>query len=240
MSGSRLVHVIQPFDSELESGNHIAVVIDVLRATTSIVHALENGCKQVVPVVTVEDAFNTARSFDNDSLLLAGERKGHKVSGFDLGNSPESFSSQVVEGKIIVLTTTNGTRAMHRAAGADEVLVGCIRNLNSVVARLAGSDKDVVFYCAGTNGERTLEDDVCAGMIASLLAANGQWKWDFTDPVRNMMALADQWQGDLPSMMRHSHHGQYLLSQGFENDLDFCARANTSKIVPVFHNNRIM
>jgi len=145
----------------------IAVVIDVLRATTSIVEALGNGARCVVPVASVDGARLIAH--ERDSALLCGERGGIKPEGFSLGNSPFEYGRGVVAGKDCVLTTTNGTRALHMAVGADEVLVGAITNVDAVCDWVRRDGRDVVLVCSGTDGRVSLEDCLGAGLIVDRL-----------------------------------------------------------------------
>jgi len=150
----------------------IAVVIDVLRASTTIVHALANGARSVIPVGEVEAARQTRSAGLAGELLLGGEREGKRIEGFDLGNSPLAYTKDVVEAKTIVFTTTNGVRAMLCAKRAERVLVGAFVNAGAVVRLLVETHKPVHLVCAGTDGRISAEDVLCAGALADGMLRN--------------------------------------------------------------------
>ena len=150
--------------------NKSAVMFDILRASSTVSTALANGCKQVLPVMEITDAFEVANNLPENTFLLGGERGAVKVSGFHLGNSPLEYTSQVVQGKTVVLTTTNGTKATRlAAAGAGKVLIGSLLNVSAVSKRLLELNQDVVLVCAGTRGKFSLEDTMAAGMVVQQL-----------------------------------------------------------------------
>ncbi len=152
----------------------VAVVIDVLRATTMMTHALAAGCREVFPCLEIDDARSLAASLPEGTALLAGERKGVPIEGFDLGNSPRSCTPAKCQGKALIITTTNGTRALIAAVGASHVLVAGFVNLTATVKRIADllnkAPKRVVhIVCAGTDGEVSFEDTLVAGRIVDLI-----------------------------------------------------------------------
>lgn len=159
------VHLLPDLVDESELAGATVVVIDVLRATTTIAYALAAGAAQVIPCLEIEDARRTAARFAPGQALLGGERGGVKIEGFDLGNSPEEYSPDVVRGRSIVFTTTNGTRAMMRCRQAKRVLLGAIVNL-SAVAKAIVRDENIHLVCAGTEGEVSFEDTLIAGWLA--------------------------------------------------------------------------
>jgi 2-phosphosulfolactate phosphatase len=154
-------------DRALSGG--VAVVVDVLRATTVMVHALDAGCEAIVPCLEIEEARSVASSLPEGTALLAGERQGVPIPGFDLGNSPGDFRPELCRGKTLVMTTTNGTRAILASVSADRVLLGAFVNLDAVLAEVNAARKDVHVVCAGTDGLVSLEDTMLAGRIASRL-----------------------------------------------------------------------
>ncbi|HOX85650.1 MAG TPA: 2-phosphosulfolactate phosphatase [bacterium] len=209
-----------------------AVVIDVLRASTTIIAALENGCRQILAVETVEQAFSLAKQFPRDQTLLAGERGGRRVDGFDLGNSPYEFVREQVAGKTIVLTTTNGTRAIARAESAASTRILALTNLNAVTAALLEENKPVAVLCAGREGDFSQEDSVCAGLLVEkLLAARSDIQAG--DGVEKARRLAEKHKNNLVGMLQSTPHGRYLTSIGFGLDLEYCARLNGSSLVPI-------
>jgi phosphosulfolactate phosphohydrolase-like enzyme len=146
------------------------VVIDVLRATTTVVRALENGASAIIPCLEPDDAIAVRARIGRDRVLLGGERGNTRISGFDLDNSPASYGPDVVDGKTIAFTTTNGTRALQRVghAGATAVFCGALTNRGAVVAALLASDaREALLVCAGHEGEFSLEDYICAGAIVN-------------------------------------------------------------------------
>lgn len=148
----------------------VAVVIDVLRASTMIVHALANGCRAVIPRAEIDDAQRVAAALPAGTALLAGERRGLPIDGFDLGNSPAQCAREVCEGKTLVMTTTNGTRAILASLEAELVLVGSFVNFAATVQRLLLEKRPTHLICAGTNGLVSYEDALLAGAFAARFA----------------------------------------------------------------------
>jgi 2-phosphosulfolactate phosphatase len=148
----------------------VAVVVDVLRATTVIVSALAAGCEAVIPCNEIDEALGVAALRPSGRTLLAGERLGLPIEGFDLGNSPGVFTTEVCEGKTLVMTTTNGTRALLASLEADRVLAVSFPNLAATVRALRDDPKPVHIVCAGTNGRISLEDSILAGAVVADLS----------------------------------------------------------------------
>jgi len=211
------------------------IVIDVLRATSSIVTALYYGAREVLPVKSPEQAFAIADK--EDSILLCGERQGKSIKGFNLGNSPLEYQSDEVREKILVMTTTNGTRALVNASKTDCVVLLAFLNMKAVSRFVQSTDKDIVLLCAGTNGEFSIDDAVCAGLFARQLSQHESIK--FENPPDQLGELVERYQHNILDLLRDSHHGQYLIRLGFEHDLDFCARRDIYDIVPSFKNDRV-
>ena len=174
MSPTLNVYALPRYVEPEEMIGGTAVVIDVLRSGTSIVHALAAGAKEVIPCLEIEDALALAEQFAHDEILLGGEREGEPIEGFDLGNSPEEYSAERVAGKTIILTTTNGTRAMHHAAKADEILIASFANASAVARRLFEREH-VHVLCSGTDGKISQDDVLLAGMLAERLGAKAAW-----------------------------------------------------------------
>ena len=196
------------------------VVIDVIRATSTIVTALADGADGVQPVGRVEDAF--ALKAQNPEALLAGERGGQALPGFDLGNSPEDFSPARAKGKRIILTTTNGTQALAACAGAREVATACFLNLTAVAAHLRKIGPPWMIVCAGCNGEFGVDDAAVAGALAEALGQD-----------HALVALYHSVQRDLAAMLLGSAAGRELQKVGLEKDVPFCAQLDRFDIVPV-------
>lgn len=214
----------------------IFVVIDVLRATTTIIEALSNGCTEVIPVVTVDEAFGLAKRFPREEALIGGERGGLKVKGFDLGNSPREYTRDVVFGKRVILTTTNGTKALRSVAICENVLVAGFTNFRAVVQRCLALKADPVMIPSGGKGKFSLEDVVCGGMMMDLLEREGV---TLTDAAQASCILYKAFADDLLEMAKNSEHGRELIRVRLEEDLAFCVQTDVSSSVPVFRDGSI-
>ncbi|MCK5553664.1 MAG: 2-phosphosulfolactate phosphatase, partial [Deltaproteobacteria bacterium] len=146
-------------------GDKIGVVIDVLRATSSAIMALKNGCPSFIPITTIEEARELSKKFERGKVLLGGAKRGARIQGFDLGNSPNDYKEEIVKGKEIIFTSSNGTKAMHELKSAREVLVASFLNISAVCNELLALSGDVLIACSGDFGVFSLGDAVCAGMI---------------------------------------------------------------------------
>ena len=144
------------------------LVIDMLRATSVITTAIANGCKEVIPLLTIEEAMELVRE-NRDQYIMGGERKALKIEGFDCSNSPIEYSSEVVGDKTIVLTTTNGTRAIKGSEGASNILIGAMINAEAAARRIKQLNKDVIIVNAGTYNEFSIDDFICSGYIIDCL-----------------------------------------------------------------------
>jgi 2-phosphosulfolactate phosphatase len=209
------------------------VVIDILRASTSIVQALSAGAKSIYPVASIEDALRLANTFGRDEVLLCGERKCLRIEGFDLGNSPREFTRDRVEGKTLVMSTTNGTHLMSLTGGASRVLIASLLNLRAVVEELVRTEAEPVLICSGREKHFALEDAGCAGLLATRLMEAHPGDWELNDGARAAMALAREFPPD-EEVFRSTEAGRAVLAAGMQEDLAFCARVDTLDIVPVF------
>jgi 2-phosphosulfolactate phosphatase len=218
-----------PVVAEAALEDRAAVVIDVIRATSSALEALANGAKAIIPTVSTEDAVRLASSLGREDTLLCGERKGIKVEGFDLGNSPAEYRPEVVEGKQLVMTTTNGTRALLAAEGARRVLAASFMNLSSVVASLQGEEA-LVMICAGRENRFALEDALCAGAIIRELTEEAE-EPILNDAGRVALDLALKYPMTA-EFLGTTSAGQALQDLGFEEDLALCASVNRHTLVP--------
>jgi 2-phosphosulfolactate phosphatase len=221
----------------LVKGKLIAV-IDVLRVSTTIAYAHANGSECIVPVESVEAASKLASSLDKAVTLLGGEKEGKRIDGFDLGNSPLEYTRDAVGGKNIILSTTNGTRAITKAREADEIIVACFANMSSVLEHIGrAGDKPAGILCAGKQGRFALEDAVCAGMMIDRLASEGDVELDDAAVAGRLLYLEHK--DDIPGLIRNCEHGKYLMSLGFEKDLDACAAIDSLNTLPVVTEGRI-
>lgn len=213
--------------------NKTIVVIDVLRATTTITTALAAGCLEVIPVLTPEEAIEMRQRLEDDRVILGGERNALKIPGFDLGNSPLEYTPQVVAGKRLIITTTNGTRAIRRAAGGRQVLLGAMSNGPAVARAAAASATDITIICAGTRDHFSLEDFLTAGLLVEELGHQGEYTLrDGARVAREYFQLHRQ---DPGAAMMDSYHGHLLASLGMGDDVDYCSRVGTAAVVPVYN-----
>jgi 2-phosphosulfolactate phosphatase len=223
-----------------EVAGRTVVVIDVLRASSSIVEAMASGARTIFPVASIEEAIRLANTLGRDQVLLCGERRSLTIEGFDLGNSPGEFTPARVAGKTLVMTTTNGTSSMAAAGGASRVIVGSLLNLSAVVADLVSSGAEPVFLCSGREGRFGLDDAVTAGtMIAALQDALPDAEWTMNDGARAALALGRAWSGDLLALFADTAAGRQLADAGLEADLAFCAQTDLRDVLPLFHDRSI-
>jgi 2-phosphosulfolactate phosphatase len=219
-----------------------AVVIDVLRATTTIVTALAAGATEVMPCLEIADAQRIAAQTKRP-FVLGGERRGMPIAGFDLGNSPAEYAPEVVAGKTVVFTTTNGTRAMLRCKSARRLLLGAFVNF-SAVCRELGAEERVALVCAGTDGQVTHEDTLLAGAVvddlcrhAMVRAASPPRRWVLNDQAE---IAADAWRAavrmlidrPLGMTLRDSRGGRNLIDIGHENDIELASQIDRFDMVP--------
>lgn len=242
----------------------IAIVFDVLRATTTIVTALANGCRYIIPVTEIDEAFSL-QAADPENLLLGGERNAVKIPGFQLSNSPLEYQPDTISGKAIILTTTNGTRAIKAAAQAETVLMACLLNATAAAREAFAAGRDVTLVCAGTRGEFSLEDTLAAGFVIRELARLHGSSTDQAAPLsdqgipvyaaeepltaqndlilndlsRAALRLAEIYQENPLNILYDSLHGQKLAQLGLTHDLHYCATLDFYRLVPVFLDGKI-
>ena len=217
------------------------VVIDVLRASSTIVQALAAGAKALFPVASIEEALRLANTLGRDEVLLCGERKSLPIEGFDLGNSPGDFTPERVGGKMLVMSTTNGTGAMMAASAASRVLVGSFLNRQAIVDELVRTEAEPVFLCSGRETKFGLEDAVCAGrMAAALMDAGGEdAEWELNDGALAALALAERYP-ELELLFATVAAGKQIAEAGLAEDLAFCARADLHEVIPVLTDRQIV
>ena len=202
----------------------VAVVFDVLRATSTMITALANGAAGIWPVRDIEEAWALKKK--RPEALLGGERHGDRIEGFDLGNSPLEYGENI-RGREIISTTTNGTIALRAVEHASTVLAASMLNNGAVAAHLnAQPARDILLVCAGTFSEAALEDILAAGMLISLLPGRA-----LTDAAQLALALYRQEEHDLPAALRRAKNGRALMAKGREPEVDWCARASVFPLI---------
>jgi 2-phosphosulfolactate phosphatase len=203
------------------------VVVDVVRATTTLVEALANGARGIYPTASTEDAVKLAHSLGREDTLLCGERKGSKVAGFDLGNSPREFTRAAVEGKRLVMSTTNGTRALTMGQHATRLVPVAFTNLGAVARSIGGVER-VVIVCAGREGRFTLDDALCAGYLVRRV--QGERECSLNDASQ----AAGAWAGFRKAtrkFLETTDGGRALVEIGLGDDLEVCADVDRHDIV---------
>lgn len=214
------------------------VVIDVLRACTTIAFALEAGARGVIPVATVEAAMRLGQSLGRDDTLLAGEVRSLRVEGFDLGNSPGEFRPEIVSGKTVVLCTTNGARSLASLVSARDCAAAAFVNLGACARRVAAAEH-VTIVCAGSGASLSLEDFACAGGLVEAIAAEaGGVVGD--DGARTARDIWSRHGADLAGFLRETDHGRALEQLGFGADVAIAAQLDALASVPMLRDGRLV
>ncbi|WP_448104878.1 2-phosphosulfolactate phosphatase [Pedobacter panaciterrae] len=212
----------------------IVVVIDVLRATSSIVYGIDNGATAIIPVANVEDCLN----YSDKGFLLAAERDGQVVEGYDFGNSPFSYTTEKVGGRTVVLTTTNGTKALHMARKrAHQVVMGSFLNLQALCNWLKIQDKSVLLLCAGWKDKFNLEDTLFAGAVVAELRKEFTHFDDSSVAAEDLYKLAKD---DLRNYLHKSSHSHRLAELNIEEDVRFCLQLNLCQAIPVMDGDALV
>ena len=214
-----------------------AVVIDVLRATTTIATALDASAEAVQAFSSIEELMQVSDAWLPEKRLRAGERGGKKVEGCDLGNSPLQCTAEVVAGKRLFITTTNGTRALERVAKSPTVITAAQVNRQAAVDYLLATQPETVWLVgSGWQGSYSIEDTACAGAIALRIMEQANLSLEEitgNDEVIGAISLYSHWQDHLLEMFRQSSHGQRLLKLGCDDDLSYCAKNDILDVLPI-------
>ena len=210
----------------------IVVVVDIFRATSCIVSGMATGVKSIYPVAEVEECFALGKS----GKIMAGERGGTKVEGFDLGNSPFEYMCESVKDKEITVSTTNGTQAIAKSLGADQILIGAFLNLTALKDYLTKSKKDIIVHCAGWKGTVNIEDTLFAGALIDALAETHASEGDSALLAHGLFLFN---QKDLMAVANASSHAKRLCAFGVEKDLEFCLKIGEFDVIPAFEDGKI-
>ncbi len=213
----------------------IVVVIDILRATSAITTAIFHGVSKMIPIATMIEA----DEYKKNGFMVAAERNGEIVDGFDLGNSPFGYMNKKVKGKTIAITTTNGTHAIEVARKAKRIIIGSFLNMDAVVDYLKKEKKDVLFLCAGWKNKFNLEDSLFAGAVANDLVN----KHDFTTICDSTIAAIELYKlakHDLEGFLANSSHRKRLAKLDLERDVKYCLTPNQCPVVPVLEGKFIV
>ena len=223
---------------EEELRNKTVVVIDVLRASSTIVTALLNGASAVIPVADMGEASKIAQNVDSDNYLLCGEKDGIKIEGYHLGNSPLEYTRELVEGKKLIFNTTNGTKAIKKTFNSSRICIGSFLNVSAVAEMLKEQSNEIVLICAGWKGRLALEDMLCAGNILYHLFGDELGK-SSRDGVRISHSLYKSYGAQLKELIHQSNHAERLKEQAGPEDIDYCCQIDTTDVVPCLHEGMI-
>ncbi|MET3500822.1 2-phosphosulfolactate phosphatase [Mucilaginibacter rubeus] len=215
--------------------DYIVVVIDIFRATSSICYGIENGAEAIIPVSQVEEcAAYREKGLD---YLLAAERDGSVVDGFDFGNSPFSYTKEKVAGKTIVLTTTNGTHALHLSRSAKRIVIGSFLNLSALSNWLNTQNENVLLVCAGWKNNFNLEDTLFAGAVIEQLKDKGFVLDDAALAANDLFQVG---KSDINGYLKKTSHGERLKKLGIEKDIEFCLQVDLTTAIPVLEGEKLV
>jgi 2-phosphosulfolactate phosphatase len=237
------LHTLPQNVAAAELAGSTVIIVDQLRASTTIATALAAGAECVMPFAEIDETLAAAQAFGRANVLLGGERGGKRIPGFDLGNSPAEYTPERVAGRRILFTTTNGARALHHARGARRILVGATVN-RTAVARAVQRAGDVAVLCAGTDGAIAREDRIAGGGIVEAILQCGV-RWTLNQPaatalndwegLREAAQSGDKWgslEDVLPGAMLRTEGGRNLMLIGQGDDISRCAMIDTLKVAP--------
>ncbi|MDB5287437.1 MAG: 2-phosphosulfolactate phosphatase [Mucilaginibacter sp.] len=215
--------------------DYIIVVIDIFRATSSICYGIENGAEAIIPVSEIEEcAAYREKGFDH---LLAAERNGEVVAGFDFGNSPFSYTKEKVSSKTVVLTTTNGTHALHLSRKAKKIVIGSFLNLTSLCNWLKTQNESILLVCAGWKNNFNLEDTLFAGAVVEQLKEHG---YTLDDPAIAANDLFQIGKNDISQYLSKTSHGERLKKLGIEKDIAFCLQIDITTAIPILDGEKLI
>ena len=213
------------------------LIVDILRATSTITTAIANGASFIIPVNTPEEAFKLYKEH-YEKTILGGEVEGKRAEGFHLGNSLSEYTPSVVKDKRIIFRTTNGTKAINTCISAKHLAIGSFLNQTTVCKHLLKLVNDILIVCSGEEGKFGMEDTVFAGAcVHSLSQSNSINK---TDTAIAAETLYQAFKTNILQMLQNSEHGRYLVSIGLENDLFLCSKIDTTTAIPIYKDGRII
>lgn len=224
---------------EMQLRDRNVIVIDVLRASTTIIAALKNGAREIIPVGSIESAVKVSGNLFGDVVLRGGERNGKIITGFNLGNSPSEYTEEAVKGKSIIFCTTNGSSTMVKAKYAKRMAVVGFVNVALAAAYVREAGEDFSFVCAGNQQRFCVEDAVCVGMLLKILTEDSAVAVELNDAGVAAQILHKTVGKNLLKMAKSSDHGKYLVEIGFENDLKTCVDVDSIPVLPLLIGNVI-
>lgn len=217
-------------------------VIDILRASTAICAALNHGAKAVIPVASTEEALRLAQTIGSTDVRLAGEKDCIRIPGFDLGNSPLEMTEAAVRGKTIIVTTSNGTRALLACQGANAVYLAAAVNLTAAAEKARESlraDHHMLVICAGRDGAFSLDDAYCTGQLLAAAFGSRKPRRGLNDAALACLDLVRRYGDRWERPLAYSRAGRELIKLGFRDDLRAAARLDAYPVLPHFHERRV-
>jgi 2-phosphosulfolactate phosphatase len=214
----------------------IVVIIDILRATSAICTAFEHGAEKIIPVATIEEA----RRYKEQGYMVGAERNAIPVEGFDFGNSPFSYMGDNVKGKTIVVTTTNGTQAIHAARDAYKVVIGSFLNIDVLCRWLIEEKRNVLLLCSGWKNKFNLEDALFAGAVTELMAQMSEGTYKLGDGCLALKYLYQMAKRNPYKFLNYSSHKERLAKLNLKNDIKYCLTPNQTKVIPVLQGEALV
>ncbi|MFL5595433.1 MAG: 2-phosphosulfolactate phosphatase [Gemmatimonadaceae bacterium] len=224
-----------------DTSGRLVTIVDVLRASTTVATALGNGAKTVIPLEGADEVIFRSKEFARSEIRLAGEQKMYPITGFDLGNSPQAFTRKAVEGKTLLITTTNGTRALLGVQGARDIVIASYVNFTAVLTMMkiaVSSSTDIAIICAGEEGSFTLEDAACAGRYVRAIPKRAD-AVQVNDAASASVMIEKKYGDNIAKVFKESTHGQALEEAGFGDDLAACAEVDSYPVVPIYQDRQI-
>jgi len=218
-----------------EADFQLVVVLDVLRATSAICTAMEHGVKEIIPVASVEEA----RQLQSEGYLAAAERGGQIVEGFDMGNSPFSYMDPSLKGKSVVLTTTNGTKAINMAKDKETVVIGSLNNLDALCHWLIRQGRDILVLGSGWKDKFNLEDTICAGAIADKCLKSGRFFADEDSTVAAKFIYRSA-RDNMFAFLKASSHRRRLRKLNLNEDVKYCLTPNNCTAIPILQDGTLV
>lgn len=236
---SRIDVFFSPGEIKRSLAGRVVAVIDVLRATSTIVEALANGARTIFPAASMEDAVSLAQALGRKEVLLCGERRARRIEGFDLGNSPLEFTREAVANKTVVMTTTNGTPALNAGSASERCVVASFLNLSAVADDLSQRDERIVLLCAGREGGFSLDDALCAGALIRALRARRREPVRLNDAGLAAAALERRYRRRLATIISHTRAARQIVDAGLSEDIAYCLTEDRHGVVPVMSDRQV-
>ncbi|AOR22273.1 2-phosphosulfolactate phosphatase family protein [Clostridium taeniosporum] len=218
--------------------DRIVVVIDMFRATSVITTAINNGCKKVIPYLTIEETVEEAKKYEKSEVVLGGERRAVKIEGFDLSNSPLEYTEEVVKDKTVLITTTNGTRALTKCLSGKKIIIAAMINAEAVAKKLLELNEDIVIVNAGTNGEFSMDDYICGGYIINTILKEKS-NINLTDIAKTANIIYENNPGII-EYVKEARHYSVMRSLNLDKDIEYCVKKNIVDVVPIYDGKKIV